>query len=362
MSHMASNLTANMEEIEDISNNNYIEYINSEGEPISKRFSVSKNRTSRLGAEIPFDDFSNIKNVSKFINSSNQNNNKNDISNDDIIDKSKNSIKNSFNKSINENITGKNNYIVNAESINIVKTEDTNNTKANNAKNFSINSENKNLKYINNNFFANFNEEIIHTIANKITKKFENKFLSLESRNSIFYNPENNKTTAYLNINKNDLTDLNDSKNQIIFFGIKDINSKDYFVKPRLSTKKNINSFLNADSSINYSNNSKVNTESNISDLNISASNVSGLNNNFNNNNNFNERKSIRSHSNYPDFVPDYKAYSIEKSLNILIFDKQKTEAQSVNKWAENVEDFKRFRNLNVRKVHANLFIYYFDS
>lgn len=264
MSHRASNLTANLEENEDISTNNYIEYINSEGEPINKRFSVSKGRMSRAGAEIPLDD-SNTKNVSKFLNNSNQNNNK-----------------------TNNDLARKNNI-----------------------------------------------------------KKFENKFLSLDSRHSIFYNPENNKSTAYLNINKNDFTDLNDSRNQIIFFGIKDINSKDYYVKPRVSNKKNINSFINSDTSFN-ANNSKLHTDSNISDLNISASNVSAFNNNLSII--ANERKSIRSHSNNPEFIPDYKAYAIEKSLNFLILDKQKTEAQPANK-AEYTEDFKRFRNTNTRKV-----------
>lgn len=270
MSHRASNLTANLEENEDISTNNYIEYINSEGEPINKRLSVSKARMSRAGAENPFDDSTN-KNLSKFINSSNQNNNE----------------------------------------------------------------------------FNNNNSNNDNAAKNKIVKRFENKFLSLESRNSIFYNPENNKTTAYLNLNKNDFTDLNDSKNQIIFFGIKDINSKDYFVKPRVSYKKNISSFINSDTSFN-NNNSKVYTESNVSDVMISAGNVSAFSNNLNVNNN--QRKSIRSHSNNPEFIPDYTAYAIEKSLNFLILDKQKTEAPSGKK-TENADEFKRFRNNNIRKV-----------
>jgi hypothetical protein len=253
-----------LDENEDISTNNYIEYINSEGEPINRRVSISKIRLSRA-SEYPFED-SNNKNISKSITNSSQSN---------------------------TNVISINNYV---------------------------------------------NNDI------EITQKFENKFLVLESRNSIFYNPENHKTTAYININKNDFTDLNDIRNQIIFFGIKDINSKDYFVKPRLSNKKNISLFINSDLSFN-NNNSKILTESNVSDLNISASNVSAFNNN-----NINERKNIRSHSNVLEYVPDYKAYAVEKSLNILILHKKKTEAQTGNK-ADNLDDFKKFRKDHNRKV-----------
>lgn len=260
MSQRASNLTSNLDENDDISNNNYIEYINSEGEPINKRFSYSKSRMSRA-VENPFDESIN-KNISKSIDNNNQNNN--------LTDNNLNIISNSF-----------------------------------------------------------------------IIKKFDNKFLALESRNSIFYNPEDNKSTSYLNLNRNDFTDLNDSKNQIIFFGIKDINSKDYYVKPRVSNKKNMSSFINADASFN-NNNSKILTESNVSDLNITASNFAAFNKN--------ERKSIKSHSNIPDYIPDCKIYSIEKSLNILIIDKKKTE-MNAEKNAENADNFKRFRKDNVRKV-----------
>jgi len=253
-----------LDENEDISTNSYIEYINSEGEPINRRVSISKIRLSRA-VEYPFED-SNNKNISKSITNSSQSN---------------------------TNVISIHNYV---------------------------------------------NNDI------EITQKFENKFLVLESRNSIFYNPENNKTTAYLNINKNDFTDLNDNRNQIIFFGIKDINSKDYFVKPRLSNKKNISLFINADLSFN-NNNLKILTESNVSDLNISACNFSAYNNI-----NINERKSIRSHSNVPEYLPDYKAYAVEKSLNILILHKKKTEAQTGNK-ADILDDFKKFRKDNNRKV-----------
>ncbi len=251
---------------------------------------------SRDGSDIPFDD-SNTKNVIKFINNSTSINEKNFIQNNNMNNNNKIAAYN--------------------------------------------NADDKSSKYNNNYIIANKHEEIVTKVMN-IAKKFENKFLVLESRSSIFYNPDNNKKTAYLNINKNDLTDLNDSRNQIIFFGIKDIYSKEYYVKPRLSTKKNINSFLNADSSFN---NSKVYTEANVSDLNISANKITSSNN-------YNERKSIKSHSNYPEYVPEFKTYSIEKIINILYVDKNKTEAKSANKAGnEAADDFKRFRNLNIKNV-----------
>ncbi len=192
---------------------------------------------------------------------------------------------------------------------------------------------------------------------NNLIRKFENQFLHAESKYSIKYNPENNKITTYSNMNKSDFTDLNDGRNQIIFFEMKDVNSKDYYIKPRVINKKNISLFLNTD------NLSKLNTDENAYDLNRSVSN--NYNNTSFNNSINNVRRSIKSHSNVKEFIPEIKEYSIEKSFNIFILAKKKFESQSSKSIGENTDDFKRFRKDNMRKVnffqYKNIKLFYFS-
>jgi len=247
ISKRESLLSCNMDENEDISSNKFIEYINSEGEPIRKSQLLSKQKTSIIGLDIPMD-----------------------ISNDQNPSKSK---------------------------INKIKEKEAN-------KDFSI-------------------------------IKFENKILVSESRYAILYNPENGKQTSYLSDNKNDFTDLNDIRNQKKFLEIKNKNSEEFFVKPRLSNKKNISSFLNTDSSNN--NPFRLNTEANAADLNINNHTI--LN--------------IISHSNTPEFIPDFKNYAIEKNFNILIVD-QKSIPESISSKSigeNNIPDFKNYaieKNYNI--------------
>lgn len=208
--------------------------------------------------------------------------------------------------------------------------------------------------------------------SSDIINRYDVKYLKPEMIYSIFYNPENNKATDYNHASNHDFFDIT-NKYPNTFYGIKDINSKDYYVKPRLSNKKNINAFINnsnADNSFSCYNNSKTNTEANqnnlnnnIMDMNMSLQNLGNLNiNNLEDNSINRARKSLRSHSVIQTYEPDFKNYTIERSINILILDKGRylsnkginKDSQllsSQTKSIQNDNDFKKYRKESGRKV-----------
>lgn len=80
--------------------------------------------------------------------------------------------------------------------------------------------------------------------------KFDPKFLRSETNFYLFYNPQQNKETFYNKIktyfydcNKNTISNNNMNNNQLL--------GMDIVIKPRVSQKKNVNSFLNSSTDLN---------------------------------------------------------------------------------------------------------------
>ena len=140
--------------------------------------------------------------------------------------------------------------------------------------------------------------------------KYNKIFLEKENKSSIFYNHNDKNSTVYSNID--DLIDLNNiNKNSTKHLVLKEGNPAEFYVKPRVSTKKNFNSFLNINNNENLqTQHSKTNTESNLND----------------NSSIYQEKKNkiFKNHSTSKNYLPDFKNYSIEKALNIFISDKKK--------------------------------------